>query len=83
MKLEDLRKVLKDDLGFEIYETEYDGILWTLEEHCYTACPDGTEVFDSEGELPEGVSTNLEAIRWYFEYELLKLRTESVLYDED
>lgn len=83
MNIKVLENMLRDDLGFKVDETEYDGIIWTLEEHCYTAYPDQTEVYDSEGELPESISKNLEALRWYFECELLKQRIEGVLYDED
>ncbi|CAM0062842.1 hypothetical protein VPH184E373B_0260 [Vibrio phage 184E37-3b] len=83
MNLRALENMLRYDLGFKVDDTEYDGIIWTLEEHCYTAYPDQTEVYDSEGELPESISKNLEALRWYFEYELLKQRIEGVLYDED
>ncbi len=83
MDIKELETLLRDDLGFEVHETDYDGILWTFEEHCYTAYPDKTEVYDSEGDLPEGISKNLEAIRWYFSYVLLKQRIESVLWGED
>lgn len=84
MWFEDLILMLKT-VGFDVHETEYNGILWICEEHCYTAYPDKegeTEVFDSEGELPEDISQNLEALRWYFSHELLRLRIEEVLYPE-
>lgn len=83
MNIKELEAMLKDDLGIEVFPTEYEGILWTLEEHCYTAYPDKTEVYDSEGELPKNISKNLEALRWYFSYELLKQRIETVLLGED
>lgn len=84
MDIKVLENMLRDDLGMDVVNRGgCNGLIWTLEEHCYTAYPDQTEVYDSEGELPEGISKNLEALRWYFEYELLKLRIESVLYNED
>ncbi|AUR89272.1 hypothetical protein NVP1121O_244 [Vibrio phage 1.121.O._10N.286.46.C4] len=83
MDIKVLESMLRDDLGFKVDETEYGGIIWTLEEHCYTAYPCRTEVYDSEGELPEGISNNLEALRWYFKHELMIQRVESVLYGED
>ncbi len=71
MDIQDLKAMLQS-VGFEVSDTDSEGIMWTYEEHCYTFYPNEDGIFDSEGDLGPEITTNLEALRWYFKHLLLK-----------
>ncbi len=65
-KLIQLKQTLEDaGLTVDIRE---DGLIWTMEEHCYTwyECDEVPLIYDSEGDLPDYVQNSLEAVAEYF-----------------